>query len=283
MNKKTSIARLSVVSNSFLILLKLCVGLITGSVSIISEAIHSAMDLVAAVITFFSVRMSDTPPDQRHPYGHGKIENISGVIESILIFIAAVWIIIEAVIKLLEGGHIESIELGSLVMLLSAIVNAFVSRKLYRVAKETDSLALEADALHLKMDVYTSLGVSVGLAAIWLTRLEFLDPLVALVVALFIIYESFRLLKKAFTPLLDIALDENDISIIQHTIASMSLKAHEIRTRKAGNYKFVDMHLEMDPNIPLEEVHNTCDEIERLLKARIPNLDVNIHVEPIEP
>jgi cation diffusion facilitator family transporter len=153
MNAKVSIARLSIISNTLLILMKLVVGLISGSVSILSEAIHSSMDLIAAIIAFFSVRVSDNPPDSRHPYGHGKIENISGVIESLLIFLAAVWIIIEAVKKLFgEKIELDSIALGSIVMLLSAIVNTFVSRRLYKVARSTNSVALEADALHLKTE-----------------------------------------------------------------------------------------------------------------------------------
>jgi len=143
MNRKVQIARLSIISNTLLILMKLSVGLISGSVSIISEAIHSSMDLMASLIAFFSVRVSDNPPDSRHPYGHGKIENISGVIEAILILIAAIWIIVEAVKKLIGLPYvIDSIGLGSLVMLASAIINIFVSRMLYKVAKETRSVAL---------------------------------------------------------------------------------------------------------------------------------------------
>ena len=145
MNRKVQIARLSVASNSLLIIMKLLAGVISGSVSIISEAIHSSMDLVASIIAFFSVKVSDNPPDSGHPYGHGKIENISGVIEAVLIFIAAIWIIFEAIRKLTgEPYEIQSMGVGSAVMLISAIVNFFVSRMLYKVARETNSVALEA-------------------------------------------------------------------------------------------------------------------------------------------
>jgi cation diffusion facilitator family transporter len=204
MNPKIRVARISVISNSCLIAIKLTVGLISGSVSILSEAIHSSMDLIASVIAFFSVKVSDNPPDSRHPYGHGKVENISGVIEALLIFVAAVWIIIEA-IKKLAGGHfiIESLGLGSLVMVISAIVNTLVSRALYKVAKQTGSVALEADALHLKTDVYTSLGVAAGLVLILLTDIYWLDPAVAICVAGLIIKEAWDLIRKAFSPLLD--------------------------------------------------------------------------------
>jgi len=212
MNRKVQIARLSIISNTLLILMKLSVGLISGSVSIISEAIHSSMDLMASLIAFFSVRVSDNPPDSRHPYGHGKIENISGVIEAILILIAAIWIIVEAVKKLIGLPYvIDSIGLGSLVMLASAIINIFVSRMLYKVAKETRSVALEADALHLKTDVFTSLGVAAGLGLIILTGIHWLDPAVAIIVAFMILRESYFLLRKAFLPLLDEAWDDKEV------------------------------------------------------------------------
>jgi cation diffusion facilitator family transporter len=227
MNAKVKIARLSILSNTFLIILKVVAGLMSGSVSIISEAIHSSMDLMAAIIAFFSVRVSDNPPDSRHPYGHGKVENISGVIEAILIFIAAIWIITEAIKKFLgEPFELESIGMGSAVMFVSAIVNIIVSRKLYKVAKETRSVALEADALHLKTDVYTSLGVAVGLGLIMITGITWLDPLVALIVALFIIYESYVLLKKAFTPLLDESWDNVEIDDLEKTLNEHNVSYH---------------------------------------------------------
>src|SRR5450759_1191495 len=207
MNAKVSIARLSILTNTLLLILKMAVGLLSGSVSIISEAIHSSMDLIAAIIAFLSVRVSDNPPDSRHPYGHGKIENISGVIEALLIFVAAIWIIVEAVKKLFEEKiELDSIALGSIVMLISAIINTIVSRRLYKVARATKSIALEADALHLKTDVYTSLGVAIGLGLIIVTGINWLDPVIAILVAMFIIRESYLLLKKAFTPLLDLSL-----------------------------------------------------------------------------
>jgi cation diffusion facilitator family transporter len=279
-NSKVKIARLSILSNSFLIVIKLAVGLISGSVSIISEAIHSAMDLVAALIAFFSVRISDQPADTEHPYGHGKFENISGVIEAVLIFIAAIWIILESVKKLLHSEPVEALGLGSAVMLVSAIVNFIVSRKLYRVAKETDSIALEADALHLKTDVFTSLGVGVGLFLIWITGKTFLDPIVAILVALFILRESYILLKNAYSPLLDTALSNDEIDIIKQYLVERNFTYHDLKTRKAGQFRFAELHLEMPETLSLREVHDVCDEIENHLKKKIKNLDINIHVEP---
>lgn len=281
MNVKVRVARLSVVSNTLLIIMKLVVGIITGSVSIISEAIHSSMDLVAAIIAFFSVRVSDNPPDKRHPYGHGKFENISGVIEALLIFTAAIWIIVESVKKLIGGEIIlEKIWIGSLVMAVSAIVNIFVSKRLYKVARETGSVALEADALHLKTDVYTSIGVAVGLILILLTNIRWLDPIVAILVALFIIKESYSLLRRAFFPLLDIAWSDEEINGLQKRLKEMGVHYHDLRTRVAGNYRFIDLHLEIPADESVGNAHKYCDMIEDKLMAVYKNLTVTIHVEP---
>jgi cation diffusion facilitator family transporter len=281
MNTKVKIARLSVISNSLLILMKIAAGIISGSVSIISEAIHSSMDLIAAIIAFFSVRVSDNPPDSRHPYGHGKIENISGVIEAILIIIAAIWIIIEAVKKFFAGElELESVGIGVLVMLVSAVVNAFVSKRLYRVARETGSVALEADALHLKTDVYTSAGVAAGLVLILLTGINWLDPIVAILVAAFIVKEAYHLLSRAFTPLLDVAWGENEISELEKMLKKMEVNYHDLRTRIAGNYRFLDLHIQIPEDESVGNAHLYCDRIENELTKNFENLTVTIHVEP---
>jgi cation diffusion facilitator family transporter len=281
MNPKVKIARLSIISNTLLITMKLIVGIISGSVSIISEAIHSSMDLVAAIIAFFSVKVSDNPPDARHPYGHGKVENISGVIEALLIFAAAIWIIFEAVRKLLgEEIVLDKIWIGSIVMLISAGVNIIVSRMLYKVARETKSVALEADALHLKTDVYTSAGVAVGLALILITDIKWLDPVVAILVALFIIKESYSLLNRAFTPLLDTAWSEDEIDNLERKLNEMEVNYHDLRTRIAGNYRFIDIHVEIPRDESVGNAHKYCDMIENELTASYENLSVTIHVEP---
>ena len=282
MTKKIRAARLSIFSNTVLIFLKLTVGFFSGSVSIISEAIHSFMDLLASIVAFFSVRISDTPADERHPYGHGKFENISGVVEALLIFVAAFWIIFEAVKKILHPTDVEKIGLGFAVMLVSSVVNFFVSRKLYKVAHETGSVALEADALHLKTDVYTSGGVAIGLLLMWVTGMHLVDPIVAILVALLILKESLELLKKAYAPLLDLALPAEDVTriseIIQHRcIGEMSF--HDLRTRKAGNFKYIDFHLNLDPDKTVKEAHEICDLIEEDIKRAFDQVEVTIHVE----
>jgi len=188
---RVNVARLSVASNTTLMVLKLAFGIFMGSISVISEGIHSGMDLIAAIIATMAVSHSLRPPDEDHKYGHGKYEPISGTIEAILIFIAAILIIFESMQKLLGHGQVTALEGGIVIMLVSVLLNIFVSRKLMKVAKETDSLALEADALHLSTDVLTSAGVLVGLVIIRLTGWFILDPIVAIMVAMLIIKAAY--------------------------------------------------------------------------------------------
>jgi len=237
---KQRTAALSIMSNVALIIMKAIAGFFSGSVSIISEAIHSTLDLLAAVIAFFAVRVSDKPADKEHPFGHGKYENISGVVEALLIFAAAIWIIYEAVVKLVSSETIlehEKLDIGIVVMLVSGLVNFFVSRRLYKVARQTGSVALEADALHLKTDIYTSVGVGLGLLAIKLTGFYFLDPAIALLVAGFITIEAFGLLKKAFNPLLDSSISDDElaelVAFIENNI-DYPYSYSDLRTRKSG-------------------------------------------------
>lgn len=291
MQRKVNVARLSVLSNSLLIVLKVVVGILSGSVSILSEAIHSFMDLLAAIISFFSVRISDTPADAKHPYGHGKFENISGVVEAMLIFIASGWIILEAVRKIINPHPVEKIGLGILVMAISAIVNFIISRRLYKVAKATDSIALEADALHLKVDVYTSMGVAIGLLLMLVLEnffsnplIHYLDPVIAILVALLILRESFILFKKAYAPLLDTALSEEEVVQIQTSIerkCSETISYHGLRTRKAGNYRYVDFHLNVPAGMTVKESHDLCNAIEEEIKRTLNPVEVTIHVETI--
>ncbi|NQU35703.1 MAG: cation transporter [Bacteroidetes bacterium] len=286
-NKKAKAARLSVFSNAFLIVMNLAVGLISGSVSIISEAIHTFIDFLAAIMAYFSVRIADSPPDERHPYGHGKYENISGVVEALLIFVASGWIIYHA-IQRLTSEHIidhDGLALGFIVMVISAVIDLFVSRHLYRIAKETDSIALKADALHLSVHVYTSLGIGISLAVIYFTGWHFLDPIAAIVVAAFILKEAFEILVEAFKPLIDNALPEEEVKLIVNTIEEFKTKEmnfHMLRTRKAGSNRELDFHLEVPGNMTVKESHDFCDSIEEKLKKKLPNLEITIHVEPIE-
>jgi len=287
-NEKIQVASLSVASNTFLTLCKVVIGLISGSVSILSEGIHSGIDLLAAFIALFAVRESGKPADSRHTYGHGKIENVSGTVEAVLIFVAAVMIIVEAIQKIhkiMDGveGRVGDLSLGLVVMGVSAILNLIVSTRLMRVAKRTDSVALEADALHLRTDVYTSAGVFGGLFMIQLTGWNILDPIIALGVALMIIKTSFDLTKEAFAPLVDVSLPDNEREIIGNILlrhGAEFLEFHKLRTRKAGAERHVDLHLVVARFTSVLDVHELCDVIEQEINEKLQGTHVLIHAEP---
>ena len=286
MSLKSNTARLSIWSNTTLIILNTIVGLISGSVSILSEAIHTLIDLMAAMMAYYSIKIADKPADEDHPFGHGKYENISGVVEALLIFGASGWIIFNAVNRLIEGEQLldnRGLTLGFIVMIVSSLINLIVSRRMYKVAKETDSIALKADALHLSTHVYTSAGVGISLAVIYFTGWHFLDPIAAIVVASYILKEAFEILIEAFKPLADAALPHEEIQLIEKTIRENKGPAvdfHMLRTRKAGSYREVDFHLEVPENMTVRDSHALCDKIEHELQEKLPQTKVTIHVEP---
>lgn len=284
MDIKIKTARLSIFSNIFLIIIKLFAGILSGSVSILSEAIHSGIDLIASAIAYFAVTISSRAPDEKHPYGHGKFENISGVIEGLLIFIAAFWIIFESVNKIIHPSDIKYFEIAASVMFISAIINYFVSKRLYKVAAETDSIALKADALHLRTDVYSSIGVGIGMIVIWITGWHFFDPIFAVIVALFIMREAFELVKDAFSPLLDSQVSEEEYKelkeMIKECTAEFDVQFNSLRSRKSGSTHIIDFTLMVEPIMTVKESHDICDKIEAKLEKAYLNTDIRIHVEP---
>jgi cation diffusion facilitator family transporter len=293
-SRKIRVALLSIVSNTVLVLLKLVVGFLTASVSIISEAAHSAIDLLAAIIAALAVRKASHPPDQDHPFGHGKFENISGFVEALLIFVAAGYIVVESVEKLLVGGDLAHLEAGLLVMGFSAGVNILVSKKLFRVARETDSIALEADAVHLRTDVWTSAGVLAALGAIYLSdflvtdpeanmRFHALDPLVALGVAAMIVKAAWDITRRSLAGLVDRPLPEDEDEAIREILRRHDtgfVDFHELRHRKAGSERHIDLHLVVASDTTVGEVHALCDHLEAEIQERLPRSKVLSHVEP---
>lgn len=289
-SKKSRVAVMSVMSNSMLVVFKLIVGLYSGAVSILSEAIHSGVDLVAALIAFFAVRASGKPADERHTFGHGKFENLSAAIEGLLIFVAAGWIIYESINKLIFPEPVHNLQWGIVVMGVSAITNLFISRKLFRVGKETDSAALLADAWHLRTDVWTSAGVAIGLAFYLLgswyipaLNLLWIDPLIAMGVAGLIIKAAWQLTSEAVTHLLDASLPEEEEKVITAIINKMAPKVlnfHNFKTRKAGSERFVEFHLVVNKDLSVMEAHDICDDITLTIKMQYPKTEVMIHTEP---
>lgn len=288
--QKTRVALLSVASNTVLVLMKLVVGILIGSVSVISEAIHSGMDLAAALIAWFSVRTSSKPADADHPFGHGKIENVSGTVEAVLIFLAAGWIIYEAVQKFIHPQPVESAYWGVGVMLVSAVTNTIVSQRLFRVGRATDSVALQADAWHLRTDVYTSAGVMAGLALIWLGEwilpgydLDWLDPVCAIAVALLIVKAAYDLTVQSARDLLDANLPGEEEAWIRVLIEEQRGTVrgyHYLRTRKAGHFRFVEFHVQVDREMTVERSHRLAQFLSAAIKERLPHATVTIHIEP---
>jgi cation diffusion facilitator family transporter len=281
---KNRAATLSIVSNTILIILKLIVGIMMQSVSVLSEAVHSGIDLVAAIIAWFSIREAGKPADDEHRFGHGKIENVAGTIEAVLIFGAALYIIWEAAHKLRAGKvEIESLGWGAAVMFISAGTNYLVSRHLLNVAIKTDSVALEADALHLRTDVYTSVGVLGGLVAIKLTGIALLDPIVAIVVALLIIKAAWDLTKTAFFHILDVKLPDDEETLIHEVMkryAGRYLEYHKLRTRKSGHIRHIDMHLVVPKQMTVEAGHKLAHQIMADVENELPHSQILVHIEP---
>ena len=283
--KKPKAAAISIISNTSLVLLKLVAGIITGSVSLLAEAIHSLMDLAAAIIAFISVKIADRPADEGHQFGHGKVENISGVTEGLLIFIAAGIIINEAIHRLLEGVTLELIEVGIGIMAVSIVVNILVSRHLLKVARDTDSLALEADARHLSTDVMTMAGVLIGLIIVRMTGLSIVDPIVAILVAALIIKAAYDITKKSFGGLMDATLPKAEEDAIRSCILehySEIVGYHKLRTRKSGSHRYIDLHLVVPRNSNIQEAHQICNHLEQDIKEIIQSASTQttIHIEP---
>lgn len=288
---KRRVAWLSVGSNTFLTLGKLLAGFATGSVSILSEALHSAMDLLASAIATFSVHVADRPPDSTHPYGHEKVENVSGVIEGLLIFLAAIWIIYEAVDKLINGVDLEYLSQGLVIMAVSAILNFMVATLLKRTAIRNRSVALEADAAHLYTDVLTSAGVFVGLLTIMISRrylgadVTWLDPVIAIAVALIILSAAYRITKKSFSPLMDTPASPEELSAIKETMERFSARGmdfHKLRTRQAGGSLHVDLHMGCQPGVSLEEGHRVSHDLALQIEQSVPGAHVLVHLEPAQ-
>ncbi len=280
---KENAAKLSIASVSLLIILKVVASILTGSISIRADAVHSTLDLIAAVTTFIGVRISGRPADELHPFGHGKAENISSTVVAGLIFTAAGIIIYTAVRRLIVEAPLESIGIGIYITAAAIVINILISRYLSKVARDTDSLALAADARHLFSDVLSSVAVLVGLIIVRLTGLNILDPIVALLVALLILKVGYDTLRKSFGGLVDVRLPEAEEVEIKSCITehySEVVSFHKLRTRKAGSQRYIDLHLIMPKNTSVEEAHRMCDHLEQDIENRLHHTSVTIHVEP---
>ena len=281
-DEKVAAARLSLYSNIFLTGIKLAAGLLSGSVSVLSEAAHSASDLLASSIALVSVRVANLPPDEEHPYGHGKAESLSTLAEAVLLLFAAAWIIYEAITRLVAGAGPRRLGWGIAVMAISAVVNLLVVRTMFRVARQTDSLALHADAENHRADIYTAAGVLAGLVLVRITRRSLFDPILAIGVSMLIVRAAWRLIWGALGPLMDTKLPRSDVDRVRKVLDSEPgvLGYHRLRTRKSGSVRHVDAHVQMDDDMTLREAHDLTERVEDRIRQELPNTEVTLHTEP---
>ena len=281
---KSRAATISVVSNLLLIALKIAAGAITGSIAILTEAVHSGIDLVASVIALVSVRKADEPPDREHPYGHEKAENLAAAIEGILILIGAAVIVYEATHRLLVGAELERLGVGLAVVGFSAVANFGVSAYLYRRARVLRSAALEGDAAHLRTDALTSIGVFAGLGLVAITGIDVFDPIAAIVIAVAIVAAGLRILTRSSRVLMDEAPPPEELDRIEAAIARARPEEmvgyHKLRARRAGARSYIDMHIQFRDGTTLEDAHSLAHRLRAAIEAEIPDSDVLIHVEP---
>jgi cation diffusion facilitator family transporter len=287
MRTKTGAATLSVASNSVLIALKLAAGAITGSIAIITEAVHSSIDLMASIIALVSVHKADEPADEEHLYGHEKVENLAAAIEGMLILVGAGIIIYEATRRLVQGSEVEDLGVGIAVIAFSAAANACVALFLRRRARELRSPALAGDAAHLGTDAFTSVGVLVGLVLAQATGEAAFDSIAALGVAVAIVFAGIRLLMRSGAVLIDEAPSE-ELDEIEAVIAAERDQAaeiagyHKLRARRAGGRVYVDLHLQFRHGTSLERAHTVAHHLRDAIEGEIDGAEVLIHVEPEE-
>jgi cation diffusion facilitator family transporter len=285
--KRSRAAAVSIVSNTSLIALKVVAGLITGSVAILTEAIHSSVDLAASFIAYFSVRQAETPADEEHRYGHEKFENVAAAAEGVLILIGSGVIVYAAIRSLILGPELESLGLGIAVVAFATAVNLVVSTWLYRQARLSQSAALEGDAAHLRTDAFTSAGVLVGLALAQITGAHWLDPAIALVIAGAIVVTGTRIVARSWGVLVDEALPDAEQAAIREAIEAFAGRGvvgyHQLRTRRAGARRYVDLHVQFRSGTSLEDAHGTAHALQDEIERRLPGgTDVLIHLEPAD-
>ena len=280
---KSGATKLALIVVIGLITLKVVVAVITGSISIFAQAADSFLDLFAIIVTFFAISIATKPADEEHHFGHGKVENIAAVVQAVLIFTAGGLIIYSAVRRIILGTTVELTEAGIGAMLVSMIASIFLSRHLLKVSRTVDSVVLEANARNIAADVYSAAGVLAGLVAIRFTGLNILDPIIALIVALFILKAAYDVTRKSFGGLIDVRLPQAEEDAIQSSImehVGELVGFHALRTRKSGNQRYIDLHLVVPKRASVEEAHQMCDHLEQDIKNRLSHISVTIHVEP---
>lgn len=284
-SKKTGAAALSVASNTALIALKATAGVLTGSVAILTEAVHSGIDLLASLIAYTSLRKAVAPADAEHLYGHDKLENVAAAAEGVLILVGATVIVYESIRHLIDGTHIHRLGFGIAVVAISAVTNVVVSARIALRARQTDSPALEGDAAHLRTDAATSGAVLVGLILVQVTGADWLDPAVAILVATAIVAAGVRLVLRSTRVLVDEALPPDELQAIRDAIVDLAeskgvVGFHRLRARRAGSRRYIDLHVQFVAGTTLEDAHHTAHILQDEIGRRLGQSDILIHLEP---
>jgi len=268
-----------------LILLKIIAGWISGSISVFAQAADSFLDLFAGVVTFFAVRIATKPADEEHPFGHGKVEDMAGMVQGVLLFIAAGLIIYSSVQRIINKTPIELAEAGMVAMAVSMVASILLSRHLLKVSRATGSVVLEANARNITGDIYSTAAVLVGLIVVRLTGLSILDPIIAIGIAIYIAKIAYDAINKPLLGLVDASLPRSEQAVIKSCLAEQGNQIvgfHELRTRRSGNQRHIDLHLVMAKGISLEQAHQVCDLLEVDIRLKLPRTNVIIHVEPCD-
>jgi cation diffusion facilitator family transporter len=258
---------------------------LTGSVGLLSDAVESLVNLVAAVTAYLSLRYAARPVDESHTYGHEKIEFFSSGLEGVLIVVAAVAIAVYAVRRLVVAEPLEPLGPGLVLALIASAINGTVAVVLLRAGRKHGSIVLEADGRHLLTDVWTSAAVLAGLGLVWLTGVQWLDPVIALGVALNILWTGWDLIRRSFNGLMDHALPAEEQTAVRSAIEKHlgpDMDYHALRTRQAGRRRFVDFHLLVPGRLTVQQAHTLTGAIEEAVRGALPGLEVTVHIEPIE-
>jgi ferrous-iron efflux pump FieF len=281
---KSSAARLSVLAAAFLVILKLATGWMTGSISVWASLLDSTMDIFASVINYFAVRAASRPPDEDHRYGHGKAESLAGLFQSFVITVSGAFLVREAVRRMMSLHQTSSEWLGVGTMAVAAAVSVALVARLRAVARKTDSPALAADAVHYATDVFTNGAALVALLVVALTGWTLADPLISLVISTFILYSAFEVGRDSVHVLMDRRLpreiDRKVAAVVGRFKGEGVLGFHDLRTRRSGSHKFIDLHLEVERDLSLIAAHDLTERVIRAIKAEIPRSRVQIHTDP---
>ncbi|MCW8858709.1 MAG: cation diffusion facilitator family transporter [Deltaproteobacteria bacterium] len=282
-NPKLRAASFSICGALGLAIIKLFIALMSGSMAVMASAIDSLLDILMSGVNFMAIRQAEQPPDECHPFGHGKFETLATLFQALVISLSGGWIIYESVVRLTEGKQLGNINQGIGVLAFSAVVSWFIANHLRKVARETDSSALEADSLHFRMDIYTNLGLMAGLLMIRWFAIHWLDAALSIVVASYILHEALQLIKRSLTDMLDHELPVEIQQQVHQLISSHGgplAGYHGLRTRRAGSMKIMDFHLEVCKDMTVNEAHELTDSLEKKIEREIPGADVIIHIEP---